>query len=39
MVAFEKKKQAIARVTRNPELTNETGFQFFVPPESGTRPE
>ncbi|MGA9406734.1 MAG: hypothetical protein WBW71_06335, partial [Bacteroidota bacterium] len=43
MVAFEKKKQVIPRLTRNPESINGTGFstsrvfdRFFVPPESGT---
>jgi len=38
MMAFEKKKQVIPRLTRNPESINGTGFRFFVPPESGTRP-
>jgi hypothetical protein len=37
MVAFEKKKQVIPRLTRNPESISGTGFRFFVPPESGTK--
>ena len=28
MVAFEKKKQVIPRLTRNPESINGTGFRF-----------
>ena len=38
MVAFEKKKHVIPRLTRNPVSINGSGFRFFVPPKSGTRP-
>jgi hypothetical protein len=32
MVAFEKKKHVIPRLTRNPESINGSGFRFFDPP-------
>jgi hypothetical protein len=38
MVAFEKKKHVIPRLTRNPESINGSGFRFFDPPENGTQP-